>query len=88
MKINNDFIIYDMGDEVTLVPTGAAADDYHGIVRCNSTAAFIINCLKDSTTKEEILEKLMQKYEGDKECMAASIEKTVETLRSINALEA
>lgn len=86
MKLNDDFIVYDVGGEVNLVPTGDAAKSYHGIVRCNKTAAFAIKCLKTETSEEALLEKLKQKYAGDADYMAECLKKTLDTLRSIHAL--
>lgn len=86
MKLNNDFLVYDVGGEVNLVPTGDAAKSYHGIVRCNKTAAFVIECLKTEASEAELLEKLKQKYEGDADYMAECLKKTLDTLRSIHAL--
>lgn len=87
MKLNEDFIIYDMGGERTLVPTGDAAENYHGIVRCNETAAFVIGCLETETTEAEIVSKVEAQYEGDHDRIAANVKKTLETLRFIGALE-
>lgn len=86
MKLNDDFIVYDVGGEVNLVPTGDAAKSYHGIVRCNKTAAFAIECLKSEISEAELLEKLKQHYVGDAARMAESLKKTLNTLRSIHAL--
>lgn len=86
MRLNDDFIVYDLGGDVNMVPTGAATQAYRGIVRCNKTAAFIIECLKTETTEAELLEKLKQKYEGDADRMAENLKKTLNTLRSIHAL--
>lgn len=86
MKLNEDYILYDMDGELNLVPTGDAAQSYHGIIRCNKTAAFIIEQLKTETTEAELLEKLKARYEGDAAHMAENLRKTLETLRSVHAL--
>lgn len=86
MKLSKDYIMYDMGGEMNLVPTGDAAPSYRGIVRCNKTAAFIIECLKNETSEAELLEKLKEKYVGDADHMAENLKKTLNTLRSIHAL--
>lgn len=86
MKLNDDFIVCDVGGDVNLVPTGDAAQSYRGIVRCNKTAAFAIECLKSEISEAELLEKLKQHYVGDAARMAESLKKTLNTLRSIHAL--
>lgn len=86
MKLSEDFIVYDMGGETTLVPVGKAAEGYHGIVRCNKTAAFLVECLKHDTDEAALLEQMKAKYDGEEERMRASIRKTLDSLRSIGAL--
>lgn len=86
MKLNPDFVTYDMAGEQTLVPTGAAAETFHGIIRCNETAAFIIECLKEETSFDEIVEKMLAEYDADRERIAATVEDTLAKLRTVNAI--
>ena len=85
MKLKDNFITQDIEDTQFLVPVGAEA--FKGIVRSNSTAAFIVNCLKKETTKEEIVETMCEEYDAPKEVIAADVEKILEILNGINALE-
>lgn len=87
MKINSDYISYDIGGELTLVATGESAAEHHGIVRCNETAAAIVNCLQQDTTESEIVEQLLKQYNATREEIASSVSETVEKLRTIGALE-
>lgn len=87
MKLNKEFLIFDMGGDRTLVPTGKAAENYHGIVRCNETAAFLMECLKIEMTEEALVEAMEKEYEGEHEQIAANVKRTLETLRSIGAIE-
>ena len=52
MKLKDDFITQDIDDTQFLVPIGAEA--FQGLVRSNKTAAFIVDCLKEETTPEDI----------------------------------
>ena len=47
MKLNKEFILSELGDDMLLVPTGKAAVELHGVIRLNETAAFLINCLQE-----------------------------------------
>ena len=53
MKIKDDFIISEIADEALLVPTDGA---FGGVVRINDTAKFIIECLREETTKEKVID--------------------------------
>ena len=56
-------------------------------MRSNKTAAFIVNCLKEETTKEQIVDAMCAEYNAPRETIAADVEEVLNTLRSIHALE-
>jgi hypothetical protein len=85
MKLRPDFITQDIDNTQFLVAVGAEA--FSGIVRSNKTAAFIVNCLKEETTEESIVDKMCAKYDADRETIAADVAEIINTLRGINALE-
>lgn len=74
-----------MGDEQIMVATGAAS--FSGLVRSNATAAFIVDCLKEDVTAEQIVAKLLEKYDVSEAVVAADVEKILTKLRSIGALD-
>lgn len=85
MKLKPDFITQDIDNTQFLVPVGAEA--FSGIVRSNKTAAFIVDCLKEETTMEAIVDKMRAKYDAPRETIAADVAEILDTLRSIHALE-
>lgn len=85
MKLKVDFITQDIDDVQFLVPLGDVA--FKGTVRSNKTAAFIVNCLKEDTTEEAIVDAMFDKYEAPREMIAADVKMVLDTLRSIEALE-
>lgn len=84
MKLKENFIIHETDGEQIMVATGGT---FSGMVRNNATAAFIVDCLKKDTTKEGILDAMCEKYEGSREIMAADVDKILDNLRIIGALE-
>lgn len=85
MKLKDGFITHEADGEQIMVATGEAG--FSGMVRSNGTAAFIIDCLKESTTQEQLVEKLFAKYEASREVLAADVAKVLDNLRSIGALD-
>lgn len=85
MRLKDDFITQDIDGTQFLVPVGAEA--FSGIVRSNPTAAFIIDCLKEETTAEKIVDAMCAKYNAPREEISADVEEVLNTLRGINALE-
>ncbi len=85
MKLNPNFITQTIDDVQFLIPIGGEA--FSGIVRSNETAAFIVDALGEDVTEEEIVEKLLREYEGDRGEIAEDVHAILEKLRSINALD-
>ena len=85
MKLKQDFITQKIGDTQFLVPMGA--ETFKGIVRSNKTAAFIVDCLKEETTLDAIVEKMCAEYDAPAERIRTDVSKVLDTLRSIGALD-
>ena len=85
MQLKKDFATQVIDDTQFLVPLGG--ETFRGIVRSNKTAAFIVDCLKEETTAEEIVEAMYRQFDAPREVIAADVEKALQTLREINALE-
>lgn len=86
MKLKPGFITHNVGKEQMMVAAGPAAKQFHGLVRSNETAAFIVNCLKQETTEEAIVDAMLEQYEAPRETVAQDVHRVVEQLRQIGAL--
>lgn len=84
MKLNENFITQNMDGEQIMV---AASGTFSGMVRNNATAAFIVDCLKTDTTKEAILDAMCSKYDAPREVISADVDKVLNILRQIGALD-
>ena len=85
MKLKSDFITQQIDDTLYLVPVGT--EEFRGLVKNNKTAAFVINCLKEETTEEAILDAMLNKYDASKDELSTGMNKVLDTLRQIGALE-
>ena len=75
----------DMLDEQVMFATGDSK--FNGVVRSNKTAAFIVDCLKTETTKEAIIDAMNKKYNAGIEEITEDVEKVLDTMRRIGALD-
>ena len=85
MKLKSTFVTQMIDDTQFLVPLGN--EKFRGIVKSNPTAAFIVDQLKEDTTKEAIIDAMCAEYDAPRETIAADVEKALATLRSVGALE-
>lgn len=65
MKIKSGFVLEKVGTGYLAVAVGDRAADFSGLVRMNSTGAFLWELLsEEDMTREELLEKVLSEYEG------------------------
>ena len=85
MKLNENFVIHSTQQETLLVPTAKAP--FHGLVQANSTVAFILNCLREETTEEGIVEAMRREFRGDIAVMHKDAADVLAQLRQIGAVD-
>ena len=85
MKLKETFITYTTDSEQIMVP--ATNDGFRGMVRGNKAASFIIDCLKEGCSKEQLLEKMIEKYDAPREVLLRDVERVLEILKKIGALD-
>lgn len=86
MKLKDGFITHDSDKEQIMVAVGAAADKFHGLVRNNKTAAFIIDCLKQENTEEQIVDAILDKFDASRDMVTKDVHKIIEVLRQIGSI--
>lgn len=83
MKLKDTFVTYSSGEGHTMVAT----EGFSGIVRSNSTAAFIIELLKTPTTPQRIVDAMEARFDAPRPVIEKDVAQILEKLRSIGALE-
>ncbi|MDO4413566.1 MAG: PqqD family protein [Erysipelotrichaceae bacterium] len=85
MKLKSEYVTYPVDDKEIMVGTGTSS--FKGLVKMNASAAYIISCLKEETDEESIINKMLEKYDAERDVIAKDVAHVVETLRSIGALD-
>lgn len=83
MKLKESYITHDSDGEQILLDTSSS---FAGLIRSNKTAAFIVECLKEDTTEEKIVEAMLEKYDAPKDVLAKDVSDVIEKLRKVGAL--
>ena len=84
MELKETYITHDSDGEQILLDTSSS---FVGLIRNNKTAAFIVECLKEDTTQEKIVEAMFEKYDAPKEVLAKDVSDVIEKLRKVGALD-
>lgn len=87
MKLKKGYITHTVMGTQMMVAAGAAASNFHGLVRSNETAAFIVDCLKQETTEAEIVDAILARYEVERSRAEKDVHMILEKLESIGAIE-
>ncbi len=86
MKLKDGFITHETDGEQIMVSAGNTA--FNGLVRSNETAAFIVDQLKSETSEQEIVAKMLEKYDAPEKVISVDVKRVLDTLRQIGALDA
>lgn len=84
MKLKETYITHESSGEQILLDTSSS---FAGLIRSNRTAAFIVECLKEDTTEEKIVEAMFEKYDAPKDVLAKDISEVLEKLRKVGAID-
>lgn len=87
MKLKYTFEMIEMDGDMVAVPVGNAADEFSGLVRLNQSASDIFELLTNDLTEEELVTALAERYDTDRETIAASVHSYLKTLQSDGLLD-
>lgn len=87
MKIKDTFIKKEVCGVNVVVPVGESTKDYNGTIQLGKSANFVWDILKDGATEEEIIEKLLEKFDVSREVVTKDLHDFLEKLRKINCLD-
>lgn len=85
MKLKDGFITHESMGEHIMVSAGSTA--FNGMVRSNKTAGFIIECLKQPVTKEDIVKKMLENFDASREQIEKDVEQILKQLYNIGAID-
>ncbi|MBQ4155371.1 MAG: PqqD family protein [Clostridia bacterium] len=88
MKIRDGFVVREVAGTFLALATGELSKIYNGSITLNSSAKFIFDCFLVETTKEEVVKKMLNKYEGLDEATALeAVEDFVDRLAKENLFD-
>lgn len=86
MKVSNDFLLREIAGEYMIVPVGAAASNFVGLISMNEVAKVIFEALSVERTAEELVDLILKEYDVDRETAHQDILEFLQKLRDIGAL--
>ena len=87
MRLKDGVIFTRVAEETIVVTVGEAAEAFRGMIKLNTTGAFIAQRMLQDTTKEELVAALRQEYEIDEETALKAVESIVEKFASVELIK-
>ncbi len=87
MKIKNGFVKRNIAGSEIVVPVGKAAAEFNGMITLNESGAFFWDCLKEETTRDEVISKVLDIYEVTPEKAAQDVDKFINMLRENDLMD-
>ena len=87
MKIKSGFAKRNIAGSEIVVPVGENASKFNGMITLNETGSFFWDCLSQETTKEEVVERVLEIYEVGREKAEADFDKFTAMLKENGLLE-
>ena len=82
MKIKKQMIKREIAGETMLVPIAESVKTLNGLFVMTETGSFIWDILEDCETQDEIVDRLLDEYEIDRQTAEKDVDKFLSALRS------
>ena len=86
MKLKYTFEMMEIDDQQMAVPVGDGAQEMHGILKLNKSAAAILELLKEDTTEEQIVQGMLERFDGPEDEIKACVHDYIAELEEAGLL--
>lgn len=86
MKKKLDFVLREIAGDLLLVPTGKTALDLNGMLTLNEVGGEIWKMLDEVETEEEIVDRLLEDYDVEREELQQDVREFLDKLRELGIL--
>ena len=86
MKLKYDFAVREVVGEYVMVPLGAGALAFSGMISTTQTGATLAEALQKEMTHQELLQLILDEYEIDEATAAADLDEFLNQLKQLHLL--
>ena len=87
MRAKQGFTVVDIAGDYMVMPTGSNMATFGGTVALNKVSAFLFNAMQTDISQEDLLERMLNQYDIDRETAARDLAEILETFRKLGLLE-
>ena len=81
MKFQKEVIDREIVGETVLIPTGETAAHFNGLISVNELGRFIWDNYENAKDEDDLLQKILDEYEVEKEVAKADLDEFLQTLK-------
>lgn len=86
MKFKKEFILREIVGEYILVPINKSTSKFDGLITTNEIGKFIWENYELSKDEEDLLNKILDEYEVDKEVAKEDLDEFLDKLRQVDII--
>lgn len=86
MKLKREFILRDIIGETILVPINESTTEFNGLITMNEMGKFIWENYESSKDEEDLLSKILDEYEVEKEVAKSDLDEFLGKLRETDII--
>lgn len=89
MKIKNGYLVHEVAGNFVVIKIGQEAVNFNGLITLSESAKMLWDLLnrENGATVEELVDKLLEEYEIDKETASKDVLEFVDSLKANNILD-
>lgn len=87
MKLVSGVVLTEMGGITYLAAAGEAGKNFNGMMKLNSTAAFITGLLKEDTDENALVTALLNQYDVNEETARKNVRQVIRTFTENGLIE-
>ena len=80
MKIKSGFITKKVAGDIIVIPAEQALVDFKAIITLNETGAYLWELMQEDVSKEQLVEKILEEYNAEKDVVSADVEEFISVL--------
>lgn len=73
LRRNPDLILRKIADDILLIPTGAMAQRFNGMITLNEVAGFLWENLEEVSSRQEMTQRVIDEFEVDEQTASMDV---------------
>lgn len=83
MQLKNNYVVREIMGETILVPVGDHLLEFNGLITLNELGVFILKAVPEVDNEEQIVDRILEEYDVDRETASADVAEFLDKLREI-----